>query len=52
MHLNYLANIGRYVPEILLVVLMVGLILIETTYKEDEKNKKYIFITADRKSVV
>lgn len=46
MHLNYLANIGRYVPEILLVVLMVGLILIETTYKEDEKNKKYIFITA------
>lgn len=46
MHLNYLANIGRYVPEILLVVLMVGLILIEATYKEDEKNRKYIFIAS------
>ena len=46
MHLNYLANIGRFVPEILLVVLMVGLIILETTYKEDEKNRRYIFITS------
>ena len=46
MHLNYLANIGRYIPEILLVILMIGLILIEVTYKEDEKNRRYIFITA------
>lgn len=46
MHLNYLANIGRFVPEILLVILMVGLILLEVTYKEYEKNRKYIFITA------
>jgi NADH-quinone oxidoreductase subunit N len=45
MHLNYLANIGRYIPEILLVILMVGLILLEVTYKEDEKNRRYIFIT-------
>jgi NADH-quinone oxidoreductase subunit N len=43
MHLNYLANISRYIPELILVALMVGLILIETTYKEDEKNRKYIF---------
>lgn len=46
MYTNYLANIGRYVPELILVVLMVGLILVEATYAEDEKNKKYIFITA------
>lgn len=46
MYLNYLANISRYIPEILLVALMVGLILIEVTYDEDDKNKKYIFITA------
>ena len=46
MHLNYLANIGRYIPEILLVILMIGLILIEVTYKEDEKNRRYIFIAA------
>jgi NADH-quinone oxidoreductase subunit N len=46
MHLNYLANIGRYIPEIILTILMVGLIILETTYKEDEKNRRYIFITA------
>ena len=46
MHLNYLANIGHYIPEILLVILMVGLILLEVTYKEDEKNRSYIFITS------
>jgi len=46
MHLNYLANIGRYIPEIILVILMVGLILLEVTYKEDEKNRRYIFITS------
>ncbi len=44
MYLNYLANVGRYIPELLLVVLMVGLILIEATYADDEKNKKYVFI--------
>ncbi len=46
MHLIYLANISRYIPELLLVILMVGLILVETTYANDDKNKKYIFITA------
>lgn len=46
MYLNYLASISRYIPELLLVVLMVGLIIIETTYAEDDKNKKYVFITA------
>lgn len=46
MQLNYLASIGRFIPEILLVILMVGLILIEATYKEDEKNRKYIFIAS------
>jgi NADH-quinone oxidoreductase subunit N len=44
MYLNYLANISRYIPEILLVCLMVGLILIEATYEEDSKNKRYIFL--------
>ena len=46
MYLNYLASISRYIPELLLVVLMVGLILIEATYAEDEKNKRFVFITA------
>ena len=46
MYLNYLANTSRYIPELLLVLLMVGLIILETTYAQDDKNKKYIFITA------
>lgn len=45
MYLNYLANISRYIPELVLVVLMVGLILVEATYADDEKNKNYMFIT-------
>lgn len=44
MYLNYLANISRYIPEMLLVVLMVGLIILEATYQDDDKNKSYIFI--------
>ncbi|MGZ3789096.1 MAG: NADH-quinone oxidoreductase subunit N [Bacteriovorax sp.] len=44
MYLNYLASVSRYIPELLLVFLMVGLILLETTYAQDDKNKKYIFI--------
>jgi NADH-quinone oxidoreductase subunit N len=46
MYLNYLASLSRYIPELILVVLMVGLIIIETTYADDDKNKKYVFITA------
>ena len=46
MYLNYLASISRYIPELLSVMLMVGLILIETTYADDDKNKRYLFITA------
>ena len=44
MYLNYLANVGRYIPELLLVVLMVGLIILEATYDDDDKNKTYVFI--------
>ncbi len=45
MQYTYLANIGHYIPEMILVVLMVGLIILEATYKDTEKNKTYFFIT-------
>ena len=45
MHLTYLANIGHYIPEMILVVLMVGLIILEATYKDEEKNKTYFYVT-------
>lgn len=44
MHLTYLANISHYIPEMILVLLMVGLILLEAAYKEGEKNKTYFYI--------
>ena len=45
MHLTYLANIGHYIPEMILVVLMVGLIILEATYRDEEKNKTYFYVT-------
>ncbi len=45
MHLTYLANISHYIPEMILVVLMVGLILLEAAYKDGEKNKTLFYVT-------
>lgn len=46
MALNYLASISRYVPELLSVVLMVGLIFIEACYDRDEKKKPFFYLAA------
>jgi len=46
MALNYLASISRYVPELLAVVLMVGLIFIEASYGRDEKKKPFFYLAA------
>lgn len=45
MALSYLANISRYIPELILCFTMVGLILIEATYGDKEKgsSKGYLF---------
>ncbi len=45
MHLTYLANVGHYIPELILVMLMVGLIILEVTYSNEDKNKHYLYIT-------
>lgn len=45
MNINHLANLSRYVPELILVVLMVALIIVESSYRENEKNKRFIFAT-------
>lgn len=48
MVLNYLASIGRFVPEITLVITMVGLIFVEATYSDKDKgdSKGYLYATA------
>lgn len=46
MGLNYLANISRYVPELLSVVIMVGLVFIEASYGENEKKKNFFYWAA------
>ncbi|MDD0854700.1 NADH-quinone oxidoreductase subunit N [Halobacteriovorax sp. GB3] len=45
MALTYLANIGRYVPELIMCFTMVGLIMIEAAYSDKEKgsSKGYLF---------
>ena len=46
MALNYLASISRYVPELLSVVIMVGLIFIEACYDREEKKKPFFYLAA------
>ena len=38
MALNYLVSLSNYIPETVMVVLMLGLILIESTYDDGENN--------------
>ncbi|MCO4793083.1 MAG: NADH-quinone oxidoreductase subunit N [Bacteriovoracaceae bacterium] len=43
MAINYLASISRYVPELLSVVIMVGLVLIESCYDNSERKKGFFY---------
>lgn len=43
---NYLAGLSHYVPELLACLTMFGLILIEATYKEEEQDRKFFFLSA------
>jgi len=44
MGINYLANLALYIPELIAIVTMMGLLFLEATYKQDEKAHKYVFI--------
>ena len=46
MSANFLANLGRYIPELLMVMTMVGLLFLEATYKLEEKGKTLIALSA------
>ena len=46
MVLNYLANIARYLPELILCVTMVGLVMVESTYDNDREDKPLLFTTS------
>jgi NADH-quinone oxidoreductase subunit N len=46
MVLTYLANLGYYVPEIILCVTMIGLLFVESTYDEHEEGRGYLYSTA------
>jgi len=43
MNINYLANLSLYIPELLAIFTMVGLLVIEATYSEEEKGRKLFF---------
>lgn len=46
MNINYLANLSLYIPELLVIFTMVGLLFIEATYPAEEKGRKFFFGTA------
>lgn len=46
MILTYLANIGRYVPELLAVLTMIGLLFVDSTYDNEDKKKPMVYATA------
>ena len=46
MGINYLASLSHYVPELLACLTMFGLILIEATYKEEQKERGLLFLAA------
>lgn len=46
MILTYLANLGYYVPEIILCVTMIGLLFVESTYNDKEETRGYLYSTA------
>lgn len=43
---NYLANLSHFVPELLACLTMFGLILIEATYREEEKGRGFFFLSS------
>ena len=43
MNINYLANLSLYIPEIMVIFTMVGLLFIEATYPEEEEGRKFFF---------
>lgn len=46
MYLNYLASLGHFVPELIVCVTMFSLILLETTYRDDESERPLLFLGA------
>lgn len=46
MSLNYLANIGRFVPEMIACATMFGLILIEATHDRSDENRGLFYAAA------
>lgn len=46
MNLVYLANLSLYVPELICVATMMGLLLLEACFKNSERNRFYLYMTA------
>ena len=43
MSIHYFANLGRFVPELILCVTMVGLVVMESTYQKKGDNNRWAF---------
>ena len=45
MALNYLANLGRFLPELVVVITLLSIMLMEATYSKVEKKRTWVGIT-------
>lgn len=46
MQLSYLASLGHYIPELIVCLTMVGLLLLEATYKKNESGRGLLYAAA------
>ncbi len=46
MGINFLANLSHYIPELMVIATMMGLLFVEACFKNSERNRLYLYITA------
>ena len=46
MNINFIANLSHYVPELVAIVTMIGILFIESATKNSDKNRFMVYFTA------
>jgi len=46
MGINFLANLSHYIPELMAIVTMMGLLFVEACFKSSERNRLYLYLVS------
>ncbi|MFZ8999843.1 MAG: NADH-quinone oxidoreductase subunit N [Bacteriovoracaceae bacterium] len=46
MGINFLATLSHYIPELMAIVTMMGLLFVEACFKNNERNRLYLYLVA------